>query len=572
MGAQLPHWGCPVHRHGHGARRVEHRPVVPPSLRTRRGADRLRERCRSRSLPPPSGTRQWRSRRSDHRARTATRRCVIRSATSGSCWTYARGWTPISGAPWPNLGWNATSASSTGPETERWSRLHPERVALRISSTRYVWFDETTRRLARLRRRLRQPRPDRGVRVGDGEAETGPLATSWHSNKFLDPVSDGAVCRSCTSTATRSPTRRCSRGSATRELDPLIRGYGYTPYFVEGTTRPDAPADGGDAGRGRCRRSGQSGGQARESVAERPRWPMIVLRTPKGWTCPKEDRRQEHGGSWRSHQVPMGEMHDNPEHVRLLERWMKSYRPEELFDESGRLRPRAGGARADGHAAHERQSARQRRAAAAGSAPARLPRVRRRGARARARATAEATRVMGRFLRDVMKLNLERGTSASSARTRTTRTAGRTCSRSPTAPGWPRPRLRRPPRARRPRDGDALRAPVPGLARGLPADRPARLLLVLRGVHPHHRLDVQPARQVAEGVQRHPVAAADRVAELPAVEPRLAAGPQRLQPPGPGLHRPRRQQEGRGDPRLPAARRQLPAVASPTTACAAATT
>ena len=120
--------------------------------------------------------------------------------------------------------------------------------------------------------------------------------------------------------------------------------------------------------------------------------------------------------------------------------------------------------------------------------------------------------------------------------------------------------VRRPPRPRRAGDGDAERAPVPGLARGLSADRPARLLLLLRGVHPHHRLDVQPARQVAEGLQRHPLAAADRLAELPAVQPRLAAGPQRLQPPGPRLHRPRRQQEGRGRPRLPAARRQLPAL------------
>ena len=101
---------------------------------------------------------------------------------------------------------------------------------------------------------------------------------------------------------------------------------------------------------------------------------------------------------------------------------------------------------------------------------------------------------------------------------------------------------------------------MPGLARGLPADRPARLLQLLRGVHPHHRLDVQPARQVAEGVQRDPVAAADRLAELPALVPRLAAGPQRLQPPGSRLHRPRREQEGRGDPRLPAARRQHAAL------------
>ena len=119
---------------------------------------------------------------------------------------------------------------------------------------------------------------------------------------------------------------------------------------------------------------------------------------------------------------------------------------------------------------------------------------------------------------------------------------------------------RRPPRARRPGDGGAQRAPVPGLAGGLPAHRPARLLQLLRGVHPHHRLDVQPARQVAEGVQPHPVAAADRVAQLPAQLARLAAGPQRLLAPGSRLHRPRRQQEGRGHPRLPAARRQLPAV------------
>ena len=105
-----------------------------------------------------------------------------------------------------------------------------------------------------------------------------------------------------------------------------------------------------------------------------------------------------------------------------------------------------------------------------------------------------------------------------------------------------------------------LRAPLPGLAGGLPADRPARPVQLLRGVHPRHRLDVQPARQVAEDDPRDPLAPPDRVAQLPADEPRLAPGPQRLQPPGPGLHRPRRQQEGRGHPRLPAAGRELPAV------------
>ena len=118
---------------------------------------------------------------------------------------------------------------------------------------------------------------------------------------------------------------------------------------------------------------------------------------------------------------------------------------------------------------------------------------------------------------------------------------------------------RRPPEPRRARDGGAERAPVSGLARGIPPDGPPRLLQLLRGVHSHHRFDVQPARQVAEGVSRDSLAPVDRFAQLPAVVPRLAAGPQRLQPSGSRLHRPRRQQEGRGDPRLPAAGRELPA-------------
>ncbi len=174
---------------------------------------------------------------------------------------------------------------------------------------------------------------------------------------------------------------------------------------------------------------------------------------------------------------------------------------------------------------------------------------------------AEATRVMGTFLRDVMKLQPRQPQlpALQPGREQLEPLAGRARGHQPLLDGRDLPR-RRPPRARRPRDGGAQRAPVPGLARGLSADRPARLLLLLRGVHPHHRLDVQPARQVAEGLQRHSLAAADRVAQLPAHLARLAPGPQRLQPPGSRLHRPRGQQEGRGHPRLPAARRQLPAV------------
>ena len=119
---------------------------------------------------------------------------------------------------------------------------------------------------------------------------------------------------------------------------------------------------------------------------------------------------------------------------------------------------------------------------------------------------------------------------------------------------------RRGPRRRRTGHGGAVGAPLPGLARGLSADRAARPLQLLRGVHPHHRLDVQPAREVAQDLAAHPVADAARIAQLPAHLARVAAGSQRLLAPGSGLHRPRRQQEGRGHPRLPAARRELPAV------------
>src|SRR5690348_3981958 len=174
--------------------------------------------------------------------------------------------------------------------------------------------------------------------VGDGEAETGPMATSWHSNKFLNAATDGAVLPILHLNGYKiaSPTilARISR----EELEQLFRGYGYTPHFVEG----DDPekmhplmAATLDAVVGEIR---DIKAKAHRGSGERPRWPMIVLRTPKGWTCPKEIDGKRTEGYWRAHQVPMGEMHTNPEHVRILEQWMKSYRPEELFDDGGRLR------------------------------------------------------------------------------------------------------------------------------------------------------------------------------------------------------------------------------------------
>lgn len=175
--------------------------------------------------------------------------------------------------------------------------------------------------------------------VGDGEAETGPLATSWHSNKFLNPRTDGAVLPILHLNGYKiaSPTLLARISHA--ELESLFVGYGYAPRFVEG----DDPAtmhglmaaalDAAIADIHAIQRAARHGGES-----GRPRWPMIVLRSPKGWSGPKDVDGQRSEGSWRSHQVPFGDL-DKPEHLSLLEQWMKSYRPQELFDADGRLMP-----------------------------------------------------------------------------------------------------------------------------------------------------------------------------------------------------------------------------------------
>ena len=285
---------------------------------------------------------------------------------------------------------------------------------------------------------------------------------------------------------------------------------------------------------------------------------MIVLRTPKGWTGPKEVDGKKGEGTWRAHQVPMAEMADKPEHISILEEWMESYRPEELFDENGRLRPELAELAPQGERRMSANPHANGGAAAARPAAARLPRLRRRRAAPGATHGRGHPRAWASSCATCMKLNLGARNfrlfspdETNSNRWQDVLEVTDRCSMAEILPDG------RPPRARRPGDGGAQRAPVPGLAGGLPADRPARLLLLLRGVHPHHRLDVQPARQVAEDDRSHipwrrPIASLNYLL----TSPRLAAGPQRLQPPGPGLHRPRRQQEGRGRPRLPAAGRQ----------------
>ena len=173
--------------------------------------------------------------------------------------------------------------------------------------------------------------------VGDGEAETGPLATSWHSNKFLNPVHDGAVLPILHLNGYKIAGPTVLARIPHEELEALFRGYGYTPYFVEGDDpmqmhqRMAAALDTAVAEIKRIQADARANGFRR-----RPSWPMIVLRSPKGWTGPKSVDGKPTEGTFRSHQVPMGDM-SHPEHVKILEQWLRSYRPQELFDPAGKL-------------------------------------------------------------------------------------------------------------------------------------------------------------------------------------------------------------------------------------------
>jgi xylulose-5-phosphate/fructose-6-phosphate phosphoketolase len=176
------------------------------------------------------------------------------------------------------------------------------------------------------------------VVVGDGEAETGPLATSWHSNKFLNPARDGAVLPVLNLNGYKINNPTLLSRISHDELENLFKGYGWTPYFVEGSD-PEVMHQRMAAVMEHCvteiRKIQQ---EARAgSVPERPRWPMIVLRSPKGWTGPKEVDGHKVEGFWRAHQVPLSGMKENPAHLKQLEDWMRSYKPEELFDKNGRL-------------------------------------------------------------------------------------------------------------------------------------------------------------------------------------------------------------------------------------------
>jgi xylulose-5-phosphate/fructose-6-phosphate phosphoketolase len=244
--------------------------------------------------------------------------------------------------------------------------------------------------------------------IGDGEAETGPLATSWHSNKFLNPRTDGAVLPILHLNGFKIANPTVLARISREELTELLRGYGYEPHFVEGDQPPlvhQALAAALDTVLADIRAI-QVVARSRpaDETPARPRWPMIVLKTPKGWTGPKFVDGLPVEGTWRAHQVPLAGF-DNPEHLAQLQDWMLSYRPRELFDEHGKLRETIASIAPTGH---RRMSANPHANGGELLTPLSMPHFRDYAVDVGhpGDVKAEATRVLGTFLRDVIKLNL----------------------------------------------------------------------------------------------------------------------------------------------------------------------
>ena len=246
--------------------------------------------------------------------------------------------------------------------------------------------------------------------VGDGEAETGPLATAWHSNKFLNPVTDGAVLPILSLNGYKIANPTILARISHEQLESLFVGYGYKPYFVEGSEpskmhqKMAATLDAVIADIHSIQKHARAGGKS-DGKSEMPRWPMIVLRTPKGWTAPKEIDGHKVEGSWRSHQVPFSDVRTNPAHLKLLESWMRSYQPEELFDAGGRLRPEL---RALAPQGHRRMSANPHANGGVLRKELKLPDFREYAVKGtqEGRVLHENTRPLGEYLRDVMRNNM----------------------------------------------------------------------------------------------------------------------------------------------------------------------
>ncbi|MDZ4141740.1 MAG: phosphoketolase family protein [Methylotenera sp.] len=244
------------------------------------------------------------------------------------------------------------------------------------------------------------------VMVGDGESETGPLATSWHSNKFLNPICDGAVLPILHLNGYKINNPTILSRISHDELEDLFVGYGWTPYFVEGCD-PDTMHQAMATTLEICvteieriqKEARDSGNPAR------PRWPMIILRSPKGWTGPKEVDGHKVEGFWRAHQVPLGKVKENPQHLKQLENWLRSYKPEELFDDNGQLLAELKALAPQGS---RRMSANPHANGGLLRKALRMPDFNdyALALETSGKVTAENTRPLGKFLRDIMLHNM----------------------------------------------------------------------------------------------------------------------------------------------------------------------
>jgi len=245
------------------------------------------------------------------------------------------------------------------------------------------------------------------VMVGDGESETGPLATSWHSNKFLNPIRDGAVLPVLHLNGYKINNPTFLSRISHEELENLFKGYGWTPHFVEGSDPMEMHAKMAETME-QCvleiRRLQQEARSSGNPV--RPRWPMIILRSPKGWTGPKEVDGHKVEGFWRAHQVPLGNVIGNPQHLQQLEQWLRSYKPEELFDASGRLRADLKALAPKGN---RRMSANPKANGGLIRKELRMPDYRDYAAKmpGPGKVSVSNTHPLGDFLRDIMKANMQ---------------------------------------------------------------------------------------------------------------------------------------------------------------------
>jgi len=245
------------------------------------------------------------------------------------------------------------------------------------------------------------------VMVGDGEAETGPLATSWHSNKYLNPARDGAVLPVLHLNGYKINNPTLLSRISHEELEDLFKGYGWTPYFVEGSEPMEMHAKMATAMEQCVNEIKQIQEQARSADdVERPRWPMIVLRSPKGWTGPDNVDGHKVEGFWRAHQVPLAGVKDNAQHLKQLEDWLLSYRPHELFDDEGALIAELKALAPKGH---KRMSANPHANGGLVRKDLKMPEFEDYAVEVNSPGgeQVENTRPLGRFLRDIMKKNMQ---------------------------------------------------------------------------------------------------------------------------------------------------------------------